>query len=854
LAAAIRLEKLPSGLTVLMREVRVAPVAEVQIWAGVGSADEGPGEAGLAHFHEHMLFKGTATRGVGEVAGAVESAGGRINAFTSFDATCYHATLPSDSVGVGLDVLADAVQHSVFDPAEVAREVEVVLEEIRRSDDDPQHVLGDAAFSTLFQVHPYRAPVLGTPASVASFDAEKVRRFYRRWYAADNLVVVAVGDIDADAFLARVAAAFAGAAASGVKRARPVEPPQDALRVRLLERSFERASLELCWPAVPFHHPDAALLDLLAFVLGQGESSRLDRRVKEELGLADRIDASCYTPLDTGVFGVGADLDPSLSPALIEAVLRESEALRHERVGEEELEKARRNFLAAKAWEQESVAGIARKLGSALLLTGDPAYEETYLARVRATSREELMRAAREWLVPERLCVAAVAPTGAAPREADVREAVARGVEGARRRFATPRRSASTSPATHAYTLGNGVRLLVQPRREIAVVSARAALLGGQLVEREETAGLTSFLASLWLRGTESHAAAEFARRVESLASGVDGFSGRSSCGVTLDCPSESFPPVLELFAEALLTPAFADEEIERERRETLAALARRDDRLGVRAFDLFTSTHWEQHPYRLQLPGTPETVARFGRDAVAEHQRRLVLADNLVIAVAGDVDPDETAALVTRHFAELPGGSPVEASLPPLEATPRAVKRAIERKDRAQAHLVIGFRGLDVHDPDRHALEVLCQILSGQGGRLFLELRDKKSLAYTVSATNVEGLAPGFVAVYIATAPPKLEEARAGILDELRRAADAKPGAEELERARRSLLGSFAIERQRSSARALQLALDARYGLRGDFDVDYPERIRSVSGDDVLRVARRLFDLGAYTEAVIRP
>jgi zinc protease len=246
--------------------------------------------------------------------------------------------------------------------------------------------------------------------------------------------------------------------------------------------------------------------------------------------------------------------------------------------------------------------------------------------------------------------------------------------------------------------------------------------------------------------------------------------------------------------------------------------------------------------------------VKRFGRAELLAHHERLVRADNLVIALVGDVDPDRAAALVQRRLAELPGGSDVEALLPPPEPAPSEVRSAVEHKDRAQAHLVIGFRGLDVHDPDRHALEVLCQILSGQGGRLFLELRDKKSLAYSVSATNVEGLAPGFVAVYIATAPEKLEEARTGILDELRRAVDAKPGEAELERARRSLLGSFAIDRQRSSARALQLALDARYGLAGDFDVDYPARIREVGADDVLRVAQRIFELGAYTEAVIRP
>ena len=554
------------------------------------------------------------------------------------------------------------------------------------------------------------------------------------------------------------------------------------------------------------------------------------------------------------MFGIGADLDAEQAPALVEAVLREVEALRREPVGAEELEKARRNFLAAKAWEQESVAGMARKLGSSQLLTGDPGFEDAYLARVRGATQSDLLRVAREWLVPERQSLALVAPTGTAPAEAELRAGLARGAEGAARRFATPARGASHGPSTHVYTIGAGVRLLVQPRREIPVVAARAALLGGQLVESEATAGLTSFTTSLWMRGTQAHGAAEFARRVESLAADVDSFAGRSSCGVTLDCPSESFEDVLALFADALLTPAFGEEEIERERRDTLAALARREDRLGVRAFDLFASAHWERHPYRLP-------TSRDARDGHALRARGAAGAPRAAGARRQPGDragrrrgPGPAAALVQRRFAELAGGSRVEASLPPLEPAPRSVRSAVEHKDRAQAHLVIGFRGLDVHDPERHALEVLCQILSGQGGRLFLELRDRQSLAYSVGATNIEGLAPGFFAVAIATAPEKLDEAQSGILSELRRVLDGPPPAAELERARRYLLGSFAIDRQRSSTRALQLALDTRYGLHGDFDLDYPERIRAVSAEDVLRVARRVLDLDAYTLAAIRP
>ena len=176
----VQRERLENGLTVLVRELHVAPVAEVQIWAGVGSADERPGELGLAHFYEHMLFKGTARRGVGEVAGEVEGVGGRINAYTSHDVTVYHATLPSRELATGVDVLSDMVRFASFDEDEIAREIEVVLEEIRRSNDSPYSVLSDAVFATAFAEHPYRSPILGPPESVLAFRRGPVVDFFRR--------------------------------------------------------------------------------------------------------------------------------------------------------------------------------------------------------------------------------------------------------------------------------------------------------------------------------------------------------------------------------------------------------------------------------------------------------------------------------------------------------------------------------------------------------------------------------------------------------------------------------------------------------------------------------------------------
>jgi len=850
----VHFEVLPGGLTALLRETHLAPVVELQVWAAVGSADESPAEAGLAHFHEHMLFKGTARRGVGEVAGEVEGAGGRINAFTSFDVTVYHATLPSDRLETGLDVLADAVLHPAFDPAEIEREIEVVLEEIRRSQDTPAHVLGDAVFATLYRAHPYRAPILGTAESVAAFDRGRVSAFYERWYRPEHLTVVATGDFDAPQLLEQVRRAFAGRAPGGARRARAAEPPQDGLRSTILARPFERSQLELAWPAVALRHPDAAPLDLLAFVLGSGDSSRLVRRVRERDELADRIDASCYTPLDPGFFSVHLETDSARAAGAIEAVVREVERVRAEPVKGEELEKARANFLAAQHFERESVTGQAIKLGSFQLTAGDFRAEERYLDAVRAATPADLLRVARAWLGPERLTAGVLLPEGEASAldAGGVAAAVGRGVERTARALASPP-ALRAAPKLASYELPGGGRLFAVPRRGVPVVAARVAFQGGLLAEDEARAGLSSFLASMWLRGTRSHSAAGFARSAEGLAAEIDSFAGRNSLGLTLECPSDRLEPALDLLAEVLLEPAFDPEELEHERRETLAAIERREDQLAGRAFLLFAETHYRRHPYRRPLLGSRESVAGFTADLVQAHHERLVRAGNLVVAVAGDVEPDEVAQRVSSRLVEL-DARPFEEPAAPLEEAPREIRRATLAKEREQVHLVIGFRGVSVQDPDRFALEVIAQILGGQGGRLFLDLRDRQSLAYSVSASNVEALAPGFFATYIATAPEKLAEARAGLLHQLAALVAAPPGADELERARRYLVGNFAIDLQRNAAHAAHVCLDALYGLGPDAYHRTPALVAAVSAADVQRVARRILDLGAYTEAVVGP
>src|SRR5512139_479890 len=186
------------GLRVILEENKVSPVVALQIWVKVGSADEKDEEAGMCHFIEHMLFKGTEKRKVREAAREIESLGGTINAYTSYDQTVYHITIASRYTEIGLDILSDAIQHSTFDPLEFEREREVILEEIRRGEDDPSRRLFRQTMATLYQQHPYRRPVVGYQNTIRSIQRNQMVTFFKRWYVPNRMVFIAAGNFNTD--------------------------------------------------------------------------------------------------------------------------------------------------------------------------------------------------------------------------------------------------------------------------------------------------------------------------------------------------------------------------------------------------------------------------------------------------------------------------------------------------------------------------------------------------------------------------------------------------------------------------------------------------------------------------------
>ena len=857
--------QLPNGLRVVLQENHAAKVVAFQAWVAVGSADEPPELAGIAHVFEHMLFKGTARRGVGQIAHEVEAAGGEINAWTSFDQTVYHLVLASRFFDTGLDILADALQNSSFDPGELERELKVVLEEVKQGEDNPSRVATQALFGAAYSRHPYRRPVIGYTKTVKSFTRERLIDFFHRWYVANNVTLVVVGDFDVKRAQAAIAEAWGKMVSRPLARPRDEsgkkEPQQRAPRAKVVTQEVRETQVGVAFHIPGIHHDDTAPLDLLAIILGQGDSSRLTLGLKRRDQLVTDAFAYAYTPRDPGLLVAGATLPPGELDAAFAGLLRETFRLRHEEVGDTELDKAKAIIESDAIYQKETVQGQARKLGFFETVGGGIDWEDEYNRQVRAVTPATLMAAARKYLTVDNATIAALVPEGksgeAKKLEGELVAALERASRDAESRWAPRKAAPARDEEVVRLHLPSGARFLVKRDPSVGLVAMRAVWMGGLRYEDARTNGVNNLLAALVTRGTRSRSGDELAHEIEAMAGSIGGFSGRNSFGLRGEMLARHWERGLELLADCILVPAFSDEELAKERRQALEEIRTQADNISSETFRLFQQTLYQKHPYRLDVIGTADSVAALTRKKLVDYYKRHMSPSQMTLAVVGDVDPRAVVQKARALFgatAEKGATAPAAPALP-WDAAHPIVGREVEKfQNKQQAHVVYGFPGTTITDPDRFSLEVLATILSGQGGRLFVELRDKRGLAYRVSAFSVEGVDPGYFAVYIATSPQNLATARSGIEDELGKIAAVPVPRAELERAKRYLVGAHEISLQRRAALASTLAFHEAYGVGWDEYRRYAPGILAVTAGDVQRVAQKYLVRERAIVATVKP
>jgi zinc protease len=845
----VHTHRLDNGLTLHVAPGHPAPVVAVQAWVGVGSADEGPHEAGIAHAVEHMLFKGSTDYGIGELVRAIEGGGGEINAWTAFDHTVYHAVLGRDHADAAIDALGSSLMAPSVDPEELAREREVILEEIRQGSDDPARSVAQSLFATAFVAHPYRRPVIGTADSVRKLRERDLVDFFRGYYVADNMTLVVAGDVDPARIRRSVERRFRAMPAGRPARRVAVEPEQTGPRASAIVRDVGEAYVAVGFHVPAARHPDVAALDVAAILLGQGESARLPRLLRDRDQLVTSAYANVHALRDPGLFVLSATARADAAPAAIGSLVDEGVGLVEE-LTSDELDKARIAAETAFVRQLETAQGRARSLGWHATVAGDPQFGHVYLDRIRAVRRHDVAQVMQRYLRADNASVAAVIP----PPKRKPRQVFARQAE-TRVRKALAVKPVSPPASEKRVVLGNGMTLLVRRDPSVPVVAMRAVWRGGQRVEEPTRAGSSTLLARMITRGCGKLEASAVADRIDRLGGSLAGVAGRNSFGISGEWLARTWKPGLELLADCILAPALSEAELGRERRLLLDdQLAQADNPTQV-AFRLFSEALYGTHPYARDVLGTAKSVGDLSRSKLIAFYRERYPVSGLTLAIVGDLDVDEVVAAVRARFERVPRVKLVTPVVAPLVFDKRsdAEREVYQYLDRAQAHLVIGFPGATLDAPDRFALELLVAILGGQGGRLFAELRDKRALVYRVSAHSIEGVEPGFVAVYLSCAPDKLGDAVAAVRAELDRIRTGVT-ALELDRARSYSIGSHQIAMQRRAAVANALAYHEAYGLGWETWARYDDAIRAVRAADVAAAATTYLRPDRMIVATVRP
>jgi zinc protease len=863
-------EVLANGLKALVLPRRRAPIVVCDLYYPVGSFDEPTGLTGLAHFVEHMLFKGTERFPKGEIDRLVQLAAGQSNAETSEDSTHYWFTFPADRWELALAIEADRMRGARFDAHEVEAERQVIGEERAREINSPQGRLDQTHLAVTYLRHPYRNPILGWPDDIARIKVEDLRTFYETHYRPTGAVIVVVGDVEPAAAFDRISSHFAGipAGKAPLPRARIVEPRQTGRRAFALTEADSAPRALLGWRTVPRGHRDAPALDVLADLLCCGRRARLWRSLVETEKAATWIEASHNTARRAGQFFIQLEAASGAAPAAIERhVAAELLALGQAGPSPAELARSKRRLQAAWRWEQEDLASLGAGLGTAGLW-GDwrlwQAEQRTALSVTAARIRHVIEKYLVEgnltvgWSMPRprgRQVLVAGVPAGALHSDRAARQAsgppstaTAAGRKIASAPSASPseqiplampsRVSRLADFQPHRTRLQNGLRLVFERRPGTGVVALEFFADAGLL--REAKPGLACLTGRLLEEGTTTRTAQQLAERIED----VGGTLEVNSTGGSLRVCCEDLGLALELLADVTLRPALPAEALGWVSRRISAELRGDLEDPAFRTELCFRRLVYGTHPLARDPRGLLREIGRLTRRDVVEHHRRHFAPESTILAVVGDFDPRRLISQVKACFGEWsPNNRPRRAHPPvPKPGRPR-IRRIVHQGE--QAHIMIGHLGIARNHPDFDALAVLdCIFGSGPGfcDRLSRIVRDELGLVYSIGGgmTDSADVVPGLFRVYAATMPEEAKRVIATVTEQIKAMHAGAFSDDEVERARRYLAGAWVFDFQSVEQRADRLLELERWGLDLEEPRRWPTRIAAITPRQVRSAAKR--------------
>lgn len=833
--------KLDNELNTLFIHSPGCSAGTVQMWFRAGSALEKKDNEGIAHFLEHMFFKGTPKRPGPQLAHDIESYGGEVNAFTSFDYTCYYINTPSLFLDKSVDILLDMVANPLFGEDEIPSERQVVFEEYRRAMDNPSQYnflqLQRASFEG-----GYSHPILGREDTILNFSQEQIKSFRENYYNLENAMLVVAGDLKDREELEKKIRSFR--LPHGKKSQFEQFEIKEKESVNIHDKDIRQATLTICLQAPDYLNDKAAAQDLAINCLAHGETSRFYQALVAKTSLCNGISGSTMYFANGGAHMMRMSFPVENLGKISKLFMATLTDTIVNGFKPEELTKIKNQYISSKIYERESIESYAFSLGHGFAQSGNIYCEDEFIEKIRGTSVNEVWEGLSE-LVKNSTHFTLQVPKGTnfAPLEkelkrwqAELKKSTTKKPKASKFKLVT----SENDSAVRVVELKPGIRLVHRQNKLTPTFVMHAYMKGGQTIETVKNAGIHHLTGRLVTYGYKGMTYEKLKNELESLSSSLNGFSGKNAYGLTLHGQSKDFERLSNHFFGTLFTPEIPKKFFDHEKKVILRALDNQKEDPTKQAFKAFYRMVFSQHPYSLDLAGTPETLKTFTTAALQKLHASHLKNSEMVLTYCGDLD----FATVHNHMLEVVKKLPARTPAKKLKKKPKGMtgkKEHLEFK-REQTQIVIGAPAYSINQKEDLYLKMITAHLSGQSSDLFVEVRDRQGLCYSVSPIHVAALEAGCWGIYIGSGHDKTEAAIKAIMHILDGLRDNGVKKEEFDRIKTMIDGQNLLGIQTNEDYAQFYSIPVLHGLGLDFPHQNNALIRNANYEDFQKFLKKFF------------
>ncbi len=833
-ASQAQMYKLDNGQTVVVQEVKNNPIVTIDTWIKTGSIDEEDSNNGVAHFLEHLFFKGTKTHEPGEFDKILETKGAITNAATSKDFTHYYITIPSKDFDLAMDLHGDMILHPLIPRKEMEKERKVVLEEISKDLNSPTKIMQDNLNSMLYTTHPYKRKVIGRSDVIETITRDQVLSFYNKNYSPSNMVTVIIGDVDANHAIEKTKEAFNAEYKKQTKTIYTKEAPLTKQQKKVEYLDTESGYMVIGFRGTPIDDKDSYALDVLATILGDGRSSVLNQVLKEKKRIAFSVDAGNSTFRDDGIFYISANYEPTKCKIVQDTIFNEIEKIQKNGVTDDQLKLAKNIIERSTYYSRESITNIATEIGYTMALTNDIKFYDTYLDNIKNVSKEDVKKVAEKYLGINRSAVSIVLPKSA--KEVPVASLTQQAPATAE--------LVSENAQTQKYKLSDGATMLYTPNNVNDIIAISIYAKGGQLAEQK--AGTANLTATAMMRGTKNYTSLELSQVLEDNGIKIQPSASADAFVINVLTTKDEYDKTLELLNEVVNNATFEDYEIDKVKTEKLNTIKRNKDVPLQRAIEEYRDLIYQNSPYSISSKILEKNIPNITKEDIINYYNSIFAPKNLVISINGNIDKDKTIQDLNNIFKPKENTKNFDFaqynSKIPTVTTPRQTIQKVPTTETAW--ILLGWQTNGVlNEKDYATLQVIDSLLgSGMSSRLFKDLREQEGLAYQLGSGYSPNVLRGSFLLYIGTNPQTLDKAKSGLFAEITRLKTEYVGDKELQDAKEKLLGNYVIGLETNLDKASNIGWYEASTRGYEFKDKYEKLINGVTDSDIIEIANKYF------------